>query len=163
MGLFLHLSPFWMYWPDMIYSFCFQVLYKEEFEKNKGKGFSVVSDTPELQRVKKTQDQISNVRALWNNIYKYALLKGIIQPCCWRGVCWNIIYTSCTVHLIHLIYIPFSNTQNCLTRQVVLICLSSRLPGFPALSSLPPTLTLSPYYPHQYVIECCQTTLWSHD
>ncbi|XP_047656732.1 LIM and SH3 domain protein 1 isoform X1 [Tachysurus fulvidraco] len=38
-----------------------QVLYKEEFEKNKGKGFSVVADTPELQRIKKTQDQISNV------------------------------------------------------------------------------------------------------
>lgn len=38
-----------------------QVLYKEEFEKSKGKGFSVVADTPELQRIKKTQDQISNV------------------------------------------------------------------------------------------------------
>jgi hypothetical protein len=38
------------------------VRYKEEFEKNKGKGFSVVADTPELQRIKKTQDQISNVR-----------------------------------------------------------------------------------------------------
>lgn len=38
-----------------------QVRYKEEFEKNKGKGFSVVADTPELQRIKKTQDQISNV------------------------------------------------------------------------------------------------------
>uniref|UniRef100_A0AAY4B6P1 LIM and SH3 domain protein 1 n=1 Tax=Denticeps clupeoides TaxID=299321 RepID=A0AAY4B6P1_9TELE len=37
-----------------------QVLYKEEFEKSKGKGFSVVADTPELQRIKKTQDQISN-------------------------------------------------------------------------------------------------------
>lgn len=41
-----------------------QVRYKEEFEKNKGKGFSVVADTPELQRIKKTQDQISNVSAL---------------------------------------------------------------------------------------------------
>lgn len=38
-----------------------QVLYREDFEKNKGKGFSVVADTPELQRIKKTQDQISNV------------------------------------------------------------------------------------------------------
>uniref|UniRef100_A0A667YQP2 LIM and SH3 domain protein 1 n=1 Tax=Myripristis murdjan TaxID=586833 RepID=A0A667YQP2_9TELE len=38
-----------------------QVLYKEEFEKNKGKGFSVVADTPEMQRIKKTQDNISNV------------------------------------------------------------------------------------------------------
>uniref|UniRef100_A0A3B4ZVL9 LIM and SH3 domain protein 1 n=1 Tax=Stegastes partitus TaxID=144197 RepID=A0A3B4ZVL9_9TELE len=37
------------------------VLYKEDFEKNKGRGFSVVTDTPELQRLKKTQDQISNV------------------------------------------------------------------------------------------------------
>lgn len=36
---------------------------QEEFEKNKGKGFSVVADTPELQRIKKTQDQISNVRS----------------------------------------------------------------------------------------------------
>lgn len=41
--------------------FVSQVLYKEEFEKNKGRGFSVVADTPELQRIKKTQDQISNV------------------------------------------------------------------------------------------------------
>ncbi|XP_023691188.1 LIM and SH3 domain protein 1 isoform X1 [Paramormyrops kingsleyae] len=39
-----------------------QVLYKEEFEKSKGKGFSVVADTPELQRIKKTQDQISNIK-----------------------------------------------------------------------------------------------------
>lgn len=38
-----------------------QVLYREDFEKNKGKGFSVVADTPEMQRIKKTQDQISNV------------------------------------------------------------------------------------------------------
>ncbi|KAI1230359.1 LIM and SH3 domain protein 1, partial [Lamprotornis superbus] len=36
------------------------IRYKEEFEKNKGKGFSVVADTPELQRIRKTQDQISN-------------------------------------------------------------------------------------------------------
>lgn len=39
-----------------------QVRYKEDFEKNKGKGFSVVADTPELQRIKKTQDQISNIK-----------------------------------------------------------------------------------------------------
>lgn len=41
--------------------FVLQVLYKEEFEKNKGRGFSAVADTPEMQRIKKTQDQISNV------------------------------------------------------------------------------------------------------
>lgn len=45
-----------------------QALYKEEFEKNKGKGFSVVTDTPELQRLKKTQDQISNVSPNTNMI-----------------------------------------------------------------------------------------------
>ncbi|XP_064170230.1 LIM and SH3 domain protein 1-like isoform X1 [Anguilla rostrata] len=39
-----------------------QVLYKEDFEKNKGKGFSVVVDTPEMQRIKKTQEQISNIK-----------------------------------------------------------------------------------------------------
>uniref|UniRef100_A0A8C9YPR0 LIM and SH3 domain protein 1 n=1 Tax=Sander lucioperca TaxID=283035 RepID=A0A8C9YPR0_SANLU len=38
-----------------------QVLYREDFEKNKGKGFSVVADTPEMQRIKKSQNQISNV------------------------------------------------------------------------------------------------------
>uniref|UniRef100_A0AAQ5Y830 SH3 domain-containing protein n=1 Tax=Amphiprion ocellaris TaxID=80972 RepID=A0AAQ5Y830_AMPOC len=38
------------------------VLYKEDFEKNKGRGFSVVTDTPEMQRLKKTQDQISNIK-----------------------------------------------------------------------------------------------------
>lgn len=46
-----------------------QALYKEEFEKNKGKGFSVVTDTPELQRLKKTQDQISNVSPNTNMIF----------------------------------------------------------------------------------------------
>ncbi|XP_024288906.1 LIM and SH3 domain protein 1 [Oncorhynchus tshawytscha] len=39
-----------------------QVQYKEEFEKNKGKGFSAVADTPEMQRIKKTQDHISNIK-----------------------------------------------------------------------------------------------------
>ncbi|KAG7276527.1 hypothetical protein CRUP_014268 [Coryphaenoides rupestris] len=39
-----------------------QVLYKEEFEKNKGKGFSAVADTPEMQRIKKTQDNVSNIK-----------------------------------------------------------------------------------------------------
>ncbi|XP_048857061.1 LIM and SH3 domain protein 1-like [Brienomyrus brachyistius] len=39
-----------------------QVLYKEDFEKNKGKNFSAVADTPEFQRIKKTQDQISNIK-----------------------------------------------------------------------------------------------------
>ncbi|XP_068434805.1 LIM and SH3 domain protein 1 [Clinocottus analis] len=38
------------------------VLYKEAFEKSKGKGFSAVADTPEMQRFKKTQEQISNVK-----------------------------------------------------------------------------------------------------
>ncbi|XP_030364439.1 LIM and SH3 domain protein 1 isoform X2 [Strigops habroptila] len=38
------------------------IRYKEEFEKNKGKGFSVVADTPELQRIKKIQDQISDIK-----------------------------------------------------------------------------------------------------
>uniref|UniRef100_A0A671W2U2 LIM and SH3 domain protein 1 n=1 Tax=Sparus aurata TaxID=8175 RepID=A0A671W2U2_SPAAU len=38
-----------------------QVRYKEDFEKSKGKGYSVVADTPEFQRMKKTQEQISNV------------------------------------------------------------------------------------------------------
>lgn len=46
--------------------------YKEEFEKNKGKGFSVVADTPELQRIKKTQDQISNVSSR----------PALRHPCC---------------------------------------------------------------------------------
>jgi len=52
--------------PSAAHCVCFdptQIRYKEEFEKNKGKGFSVVADTPELQRIKKTQDQISNVSA----------------------------------------------------------------------------------------------------
>lgn len=46
---------------NLVFVACTQIRYKEEFEKNKGKGFSVVADTPELQRIKKTQDQISNV------------------------------------------------------------------------------------------------------
>lgn len=38
-----------------------QVHYKEEFEKNKGKAYSQVADTPEFLRLKKSQEQISNV------------------------------------------------------------------------------------------------------
>lgn len=56
-----------MFFPKYTYSnivYILQALYKEEFEKNKGKGFSVVVDTPEMQRLKKTQDQISNVSVL---------------------------------------------------------------------------------------------------
>ena len=34
------------------------------FEESKGRGFSIVTDTPELQRLKRTQEQISNVGAL---------------------------------------------------------------------------------------------------
>ncbi|KAG9356073.1 hypothetical protein JZ751_000917 [Albula glossodonta] len=36
------------------------VKYKKDFEESKGRGFSIVSDTPELQRLRKTQEQISN-------------------------------------------------------------------------------------------------------
>lgn len=78
-SLFLHLSLFWICLPDIIHFHLFQVLYKEDFERNKGKGFSVVADTPELQRVKKTQDQISNVRDSWNSIYRCTSLKNIIS------------------------------------------------------------------------------------
>ncbi|KAI4537997.1 hypothetical protein MG293_011400, partial [Ovis ammon polii] len=37
------------------------VKYKRDFEESKGRGFSIVTDTPELQRLKRTQEQISNV------------------------------------------------------------------------------------------------------
>ncbi|KAK7879649.1 hypothetical protein WMY93_033643 [Mugilogobius chulae] len=38
-----------------------QVKYKKDFEESKGRGFSMVTDTPELQRLRRTQDVISNV------------------------------------------------------------------------------------------------------
>ncbi|XP_036126299.1 prothymosin alpha-like [Molossus molossus] len=42
--------------------FCvFEVKYKRDFEESKGRGFSIVTDTPELQRLKRTQEQISNI------------------------------------------------------------------------------------------------------
>lgn len=50
------------------------MLYKEEFEKNKGKGFSAVADTPEMQRIKKTQDQISNVSYQTGKELQYYLI-----------------------------------------------------------------------------------------
>lgn len=55
--------------------FCFdlQVLYKEDFEKNKGKAFSAAADTPEFQRIKKTQEQISNV-SVCNDVTRNAAL-----------------------------------------------------------------------------------------
>lgn len=55
----------------MVSLFGLQALYKEDFEKNKGKGFSVVADTPEMQRLKKTQDQISNVSLPFNFYSEY--------------------------------------------------------------------------------------------
>lgn len=48
-----------------------QALYKEDFQRSRGRGFSVVTDTPEMQRVKKTQDLISNVSPL--NLLKLTL------------------------------------------------------------------------------------------
>ncbi|XP_012995112.2 LIM zinc-binding domain-containing Nebulette isoform X24 [Esox lucius] len=42
--------------------FLSKVKYKKDFEDSKGKGFSIVSDTPELQRLRKTQEQISNAK-----------------------------------------------------------------------------------------------------
>src|SRR4029434_5620738 len=42
----------------------FQVHYKKDFEESKGRGFSIVSDTPEMQRLRRTQEQISNVCCL---------------------------------------------------------------------------------------------------
>ena len=63
-GLLLNLAAVHASFPPCLHLFFLvytQIRYKEEFEKNKGKGFSVVADTPELQRIKKTQDQISNV------------------------------------------------------------------------------------------------------
>lgn len=47
----------------MNFSLSFQVKYKRDFEESKGRGFSIVTDTPELQRLKRTQEQISNVGA----------------------------------------------------------------------------------------------------
>lgn len=38
-----------------------QIHYKEDFEKNKGKAYSQVVDTPEFLRLKKSQQQISDV------------------------------------------------------------------------------------------------------
>ncbi|ELW71433.1 LIM and SH3 domain protein 1 [Tupaia chinensis] len=38
-----------------------EVKYKRDFEESKGRGFSIVTDTPELQRLKRTQEQISNL------------------------------------------------------------------------------------------------------
>lgn len=38
-----------------------QIVYKGDFEKNRGKAYSQVVDTPEFLRLKKSQEQISNV------------------------------------------------------------------------------------------------------
>lgn len=59
--------------------------YKEEFEKNKGKGFSVVADTPELQRIKKTQDQISNVRSSASMVPTLTYCPAFSFPPCQAG------------------------------------------------------------------------------
>lgn len=41
--------------------FVTQVRYKEDYEKNKGRAYTSVSDDPETMRIKKTQQQISDV------------------------------------------------------------------------------------------------------
>lgn len=65
----------------MFHFFFLQVYYKEEFEKIKGKGFTVVSDTPEMQRIKKTQDQISNVRnATYTTSQSLFCALGVLIP-----------------------------------------------------------------------------------
>ncbi|CAL8304555.1 unnamed protein product [Merluccius merluccius] len=55
-----------------------QVLYKEEFEKNKGKGFSAMADTPEMARIKKTQDHISNIK--YHEEFEKSRMGGEAQP-----------------------------------------------------------------------------------
>uniref|UniRef100_A0AAQ5Z486 LIM and SH3 domain protein 1 n=1 Tax=Amphiprion ocellaris TaxID=80972 RepID=A0AAQ5Z486_AMPOC len=55
------------------------VLYKEDFEKNKGRGFSVVTDTPEMQRLKKTQDQISNKTCFNSFLYVPVFVSAAYQ------------------------------------------------------------------------------------
>uniref|UniRef100_A0A803TYB2 Nebulin n=1 Tax=Anolis carolinensis TaxID=28377 RepID=A0A803TYB2_ANOCA len=49
---------------NMTYIFIFspQKKYKEKFEKEKGKPYAITSDTPELRRIKKVQDQLSEVK-----------------------------------------------------------------------------------------------------
>ncbi|MED6244110.1 hypothetical protein ATANTOWER_020492 [Ataeniobius toweri] len=42
-----------------------QVKYKKDFEESKGRGFSPVSDTREMQRLRRTQEQISNLMRLF--------------------------------------------------------------------------------------------------
>lgn len=42
-----------------------QVKYRKDFEESKGRGLRFLIDTPEVQRLKKAQDQISNVRPEW--------------------------------------------------------------------------------------------------
>jgi hypothetical protein len=51
-------------WTHIDFPLSCQVKYKRDFEESKGRGFSIVTDTPELQRLKRTQEQISNVGAL---------------------------------------------------------------------------------------------------
>lgn len=41
--------------------YAFQNKYKENYEKAKGQPYAITSDTPELRRIKKVQDQLSEV------------------------------------------------------------------------------------------------------
>lgn len=47
--------------------------YRKDFEESKGRGLRFLVDTPEVQRLKKAQDQISNVRPE-SEIYTYSSL-----------------------------------------------------------------------------------------
>ncbi|KTG06522.1 hypothetical protein cypCar_00039826 [Cyprinus carpio] len=52
-----------------------RVRYKRDFEESKGRGFSIVTDTPELQRLRRTQEHISNLFYTWDSW----LMKGLMS------------------------------------------------------------------------------------
>lgn len=70
-----------------------QVKYKKDFEESKGRGFSIVSDTPEMQRLRKTQEQISNVCS------RAAVCPASVCLCV--GVLWSVSTVDFCCTIVH--------------------------------------------------------------
>lgn len=81
-----------------------QVKYKKDFEESKGRGFSIVSDTPEMQRLRRTQEQISNV---WTHtpIHTKLLFVALYMRVC-VCMCEDALWSVSTVSYAH------TQTQN---------------------------------------------------
>lgn len=90
--------------------FVMQVRYKEDYEKNKGRAYTSVTDDPEMIRVKKTQQQVSGV-----SVCSFVTTFSSSSSCPQKSQPqWQTIFSSCQlVMLSHVgnLSFPFNKAK----------------------------------------------------